>query len=256
MDNLTEPRNSSLANWLPDFFKQWPKNIDWSREKKHTKIDINTAELTQFFNQLSAPLKLVQHRALSFDPWEVAGLERKEVRNTAILAWLLDPKGTHGFGRLPLQTLLQIIRHNKIDIPKDYHHYCRVQVETNPTGDCTNRVDIEIDADNFLLFIEVKIDANEQPEQIARYCKDAKQRSMSRPWAVVFLTPQGKESQTRGKDFKSEYVPCLSWRQLASSLEDPLQSHYNEFISADNYSPSRQIAAHAVFCFLNRIRQF
>lgn len=61
-----------------------------------------------------------------------------------------------------------------------------MQVETNPTGDCTNRVDIEIDADNFLLFIEVKIDANEQPEQIARYCKDAKQRSMSRPWAVVF----------------------------------------------------------------------
>lgn len=256
MDNLTEHRNSSLASWLPDFFKQWPKNIDWSRERNRSKIDINTAELTQFFNQLSEPLKLVQHRALSFDPWEVAGLERKEVRNTAILAWLLDPEGTHGFGRLPLQTFLQTIRHNRNDIPEDYHCYCRVQVETNPTGDCTNRVDIEIDADNFLLFIEVKIDANEQPEQIARYCREAKKRAIPRPWAVVFLTPQGKESQTLGSEFKRKNVPCLSWRQLASSLEDSLQFHYNKFASIEKNSPSRQMAAHAVFCFLNRIRTF
>lgn len=256
MDNTTEHRNSSLANWLPDFFKQWPKKIDWAREKNRPKIEINTAELTQFFTQLSEPLKLVQHRALSFDPWEVAGLERKEVRNTAVLAWLLDPEGTHGFGRLPLQTLLQTIRHNRKDIPEDYHRYCRVQVEANPTGDCTNRVDIEIDADNFLLFIEVKINANDQPEQIARYCEDAEQRAISRPWAVVFLTPQGKEPQTLGSKFTLENVPCLSWRQLATNLENPLQSYYNEFISTDRYSPSRQMAAHAVFCFLNRIRTF
>jgi hypothetical protein len=34
-----------------------------------------------------------------------------------------------------------------------------VRVETNPTGDNTNRVDVEINADNFFLLIEVKIDA-------------------------------------------------------------------------------------------------
>lgn len=255
MDNTTEHRDSSLANWLPNFFKQWPKNIDWAKERNRTKIDINTAELTQFFNQLSEPLKLVQHRALSFDPWEVAGLERKEVRNTAVLAWLLDPEETHGFGRLPLQILLQTIRHNRNDIPEDYHRYCRVQVETN-SDDSANRVDIEIDADNFLLFIEVKIDANEQPEQIARYCADAKQRAISRPWAVVFLTLQGKEPQTCGSEFKSEDVPCLSWRQLATNLENPLQSYYNNLDSVEKSSPSRQMAAHAVFCFINRIRTF
>lgn len=255
MDNTTEHRDSSLANWLPNFFKQWPKNIDWAKERNRTKIDINTAELTQFFNQLSEPLKLVQHRALSFDPWEVAGLERKEVRNTAVLAWLLDPEETHGFGRLPLQILLQTIRHNRNDIPEDYHRYCRVQVETN-SDDSANRVDIEIDADNFLLFIDVKIDANEQPEQIARYCADAKQRAISRPWAVVFLTLQGKEPQTCGSEFKSEDVPCLSWRQLATNLENPLQSYYNNLDSVEKSSPSRQMAAHAVFCFINRIRTF
>ncbi|EKN3715757.1 PD-(D/E)XK nuclease family protein [Yersinia enterocolitica] len=247
--------NSSLVEWLPEFFHQWPKNLELTREK-NKKININTAELSEFLSQLYEPLKIVQHRSLSFDPWEVAGLGRKEVRNSAVLAWLLDPEGTHGFGRLPLQAFLRAIRHNRNDIPEDYLHYCRVQVETNPTGDNTNRVDIEIDADNFFLLIEVKIDACEQPEQVARYCSDARLRAMSRPWAVIFLTPHGGKPLTCGSDFKSEDVPCFSWRHLAIVLESSLQSHYKEFISADNYSPSRQMAAHAAFCFLNRVRTF
>ncbi|HHT8315212.1 TPA: PD-(D/E)XK nuclease family protein [Yersinia enterocolitica] len=247
--------NSSLVEWLPEFFHQWPKNLELTREK-NKKININTAELSEFLSQLYEPLKIVQHRSLSFDPWEVVGLGRKEVRNSAVLAWLLDPEGTHGFGRLPLQAFLRAIRHNRNDIPEDYLHYCRVQVETNPTGDNTNRVDIEIDADNFFLLIEVKIDACEQPEQVARYCSDARLRAMSRPWAVIFLTPHGGKPLTCGSDFKSEDVPCFSWRHLAIVLESSLQSHYKEFISADNYSPSRQMAAHAAFCFLNRVRTF
>lgn len=250
-----EHDNSSLAELLPEFFHKWPKNIEWTREKNRT-ININTAELTEFLSQLSEPLKVVQHRSLSFDPWEVAGLGRKEVRNTAVLAWLLDPEGTHGFGRLPLQAFLRAIRHNRNDIPEDYLHYCRVQVETNPTGDNTNRVDIEIDADNFFLLIEVKIDACEQPEQVARYCSDARLHAMSRPWAVIFLTPRGGKPLTYGLDFKPKDVPCISWRHLATVLESSLQSHYKEFISAKEYSPSRQMAAHAAFCFLNRVRTF
>lgn len=155
-------------------------------QRKDKKTNIEASQLTEFFSLLSEPLKVVQHRSLSFDPWEVAGLGRKEVRNTAVLSWLLDPEGTHGFGRLPLQAFLRAIRHSRNDIPEDYLHYCRVQVETNPTGENSNRVDIEIDADNFFLLIEVKIDAYEQPEQVARYCSDAKLRAMSRPWAVIF----------------------------------------------------------------------
>ncbi|EKO0937575.1 PD-(D/E)XK nuclease family protein [Escherichia coli] len=250
-----EHNDSSLAEWLPEFFQQWPKNIEWAAEEIK-KNNINVAGLTEFLSQLTEPLKVVQHRSLSFDPWEVAGLGRKEVRNTAVLAWLLDPDGTHGFGRLPLQAFLRAIRHNRNDIPEDYLHSCRVQVETNPTGDNTNRVDIEINADNFFLLIEVKIDAYEQPEQVARYCSDAKLLAMSRPWAVIFLTPRGGKPLTCGLDFKPEDVPCISWQHLAIALESSLQPHYKEFISANENSPSRQMAAHAAFCFLNRVRTF
>lgn len=247
--------DSSLVEWLPEFFQKWPKNIEWATAEVK-KININVAGLTEFLSQLTEPLKVVQHRSLSFDPWEVAGLGRKEVRNTAVLAWLLDPDGTHGFGKLPLQAFLQAIRHSRNDIPEDYLQYCRVRVETNPTGDNTNRVDVEINADNFFLLIEVKIDAYEQPEQVARYCSDAKLRAMSRPWAVIFLTPRGGKPLTCGLDFKPEDVPCISWRHLATALESSLQPHYKELISANENSPSRQMAAHAAFCFLNRVRKF
>ncbi|HBX1705387.1 TPA: PD-(D/E)XK nuclease, partial [Klebsiella pneumoniae subsp. pneumoniae] len=42
----------------------------------------------------------------------------------------------------------------------------------------------------------------------------------------------------------------------ASALESSLQPHYKDFISANENSPSRQMAAHASFCFLNRVRTF
>lgn len=250
-----EHNNSSLVEWLPVFFKQWPHDTTWAREPDK-KINIDTERLAEFFKQLSDPLKAIQHSSLSFDPWEVAGLGRKEVRNTAVLAWLLDPEGTHGFGRLPLQAFLRAIRHSRNDIPDDYHRYCRVQVETNPTGDNTNRVDIEIDADNFFLLIEVKIDAYEQQGQVARYCSEARVRAISRPWAVVFLTPSGGKPLTCGVEFKPGDVPCLSWRHLATTLEVSLQSHVKELLSQGKSSSSRQMAAHAVFCFLNRVRTF
>ncbi|MEX5909611.1 hypothetical protein ACV8TO_07235 [Citrobacter freundii] len=79
-----EHDNSSLVELLPEFFHQWPKNLEWAREKDK-KTNIEASQLTEFFSLLSEPLKVVQHRSLSFDPWEVAGLGRKEVRNTAVL---------------------------------------------------------------------------------------------------------------------------------------------------------------------------
>lgn len=252
-----EQINNALTEWLPVFFQQWPQNAVRAKDVDNNTINIDSVQLADFFSNLSEPLKSVQHRSLFFDPWEVAGLKRKEVRNTAVLAWLLDPHESHGFGRLPLQVLLQLIQKcGRNDIPKDLNRYCRIQVETNPSGDNTNRVDIEIDADNFFLLVEVKIDACEQEEQISRYCQDASHRALKRPWAVVFLTPLGGIPLTCSPEFKSEAVPCLSWRQLAAAMESSLQSSYRQIMTADDASPMRQMAAHAAFCFLQRIRQF
>lgn len=252
-----ETIKAPLTEWLHVFFTHWPQNAIWEQKTEKNTININSVQLADFFINLSETLRSVQHQSLFFDPWEIAGVKRKEVRHTAILAWLLDPSESHGFGRLPLQSLLQSIQKcGRDDIPTNFNHYCRVKVETNPAGDNTNRVDIEIDADNFFLLIEVKIDAYEQKDQISRYCQDASMQALLRPWAVVFLTPHGGKPLTDGSEFKTEDVPCLSWRRLGSAMESSLQLYYRQNITVENVSPMRQMAAYSVFCFLKRVRQF
>lgn len=247
----------SLVEQLTDFFQQWPQNVVWSREAEKRSINIDLEQLAEFFSKLPEPLQSVQHRSLFFDPWEVAGLGRKEVRNTAVLAWLIDPSESHGLGKLPLKVLLRLIRNcGRNDIPEDFNHYCRVQVETSPSGDNTNRVDIEIDADNFFLIIEVKIDAYEQENQISDYCSEAKKRAGMRPWGVVFLTPDGRRSLTGSNEFRLEDVSCLSWHHLSVNLASSLQAYYRHLFSTENPSPIRQTAAHAAFCFIERMHQF
>ncbi|WP_323861581.1 PDDEXK-like family protein [Xenorhabdus doucetiae] len=256
LDSVMEQQYVTLADRLSTFFQQWPQGVVNISENKKESINIDVDQLANFFSNLSEPLKAVRNRSLFFDPWEVAGLKRKEVRNTSVLAWLLDPQGTHGFGDLPLKALLQIIRTSqKAIFPVDFHRYCRVQVETNPCGDSANCVDIEIDAGNFFLLIEVKIDAIEQDKQIERYCLDAEKRAGERPWAVVFLTPHGKESLTLRAD-NNDHISCLSWRYLAANLEAMMKEYYQHTVTTNDISPTRIVAAHAAFCFLERMRKF
>ncbi|MFT8209969.1 MAG: PD-(D/E)XK nuclease family protein [Symbiopectobacterium sp.] len=253
-----ETNHQYLVEWLPGFFQQWPENALTFNEPISTeKIDIDVGQLMVFFSRLATPLQTVQHRVLSFDPWDIAGLKRKEVRNSAVLAWLLNPQGSHGFGAVPLYTLLASIRtsENKA-FPAEFTRFCRVRVESNPNGDSKNRVDIEIDADNFFVLIEVKIDAFEQEEQIERYCLDAEKRATKkRRWGVVFLTPQGKQPKSIGAD-NPHCISCLSWSDLATRFEESMRADYRKTGSLYDGSSMRQMAAHSAFCFLERMRKF
>lgn len=253
---MMEYVGSSLNEWFPDFFKQWPEGIvENTTPERNFRIDCT--KLASLFEQLSEPLKSIQYSSIRFDPWEVAELGRNEVRNTSVLSWILNPHESHGFGRKPLQGLLQALRESgRSDFPEDFIHYCKVQVETTPCGNNINRVDIEINADNFYLLIEVKIDAREQDSQISRYCFDAKNRAISRPWGVIFLTPHGNKPLTCGNDFSHKDVPCLSWRYLADTIDQHLRSEHKGSVTIPTHSDSNKAAAHAVYCFLNRARQF
>jgi hypothetical protein len=251
-----EQQDVSLAA-LEAFFHQWSqldiKQVKQSGVCTHLQI----GPLRAFFDDLAQPLTAVTHQSHYFDPWEIAGLRRNEVRNSAILAWLLDPEGSHGFGDRPLVALLHYVHQwRKTFFPKSAGQYCRVEVETNPTGDETNRVDIEIDAQNFFLLIEVKIDAAEQEKQIQRYCQEAEIRAAGRDKAVVFLTPQGREPLTRGDEFTPYDVPCISWRKLANVIGTSLDDSLRNLQAGIDISPSRQMAAWSVLCFLERMRQF
>ena len=187
---------------------------------------------------MTAPLAAVHASAWNFDPWEVAGLGRDEVRNTSVLAWLLNPRGSHGMGSAVLTGLLSYINRQNSHFSDSEGNFCNVRTETCPNGDLSDRLDIEIDAENFYLIIEVKIGAIEGNEQLIRYARLAQTQKGQRPWAIIYLTPTGKIAKTAGEYM--EKIINLSWSEMAKFIEKSIS------ITHDTPSKSWYAANHAV----------
>ncbi|MFH2122046.1 MAG: PD-(D/E)XK nuclease family protein [Pseudomonadota bacterium] len=186
-----------------------------------------------FFTELRDPLELAHKAGLFCDPWAASKLEDKEVRNSYVLSWWLNPHESHGLGKTFLVRLLQFVNEKRPHIlPCDVNNYCRVGVESTPAGNWGNRVDIEIDADNFYVVIEVKINASSDKKQLERYCIDAaiKSQKTKRPWMLLFLTRQGKNPLEGNQN-----VFSISWRDISFLLYDAATKHTGESDSYEAY---------------------
>ena len=249
------PAKPSLAACLSGFFERFAACRYQAPATVTTRLPVDAIKLGDFLAELAKPLEASRQGAFHFDPWEVAGLRDNEVRNSGVLAWLLNPHASHGFGHAGMTGLLTTVnRHSDGKFPVESGQFCRVRTETNPNGEMADRVDIEIDAENFYLIIEVKIYAPEQAEQLERYCRQAKERAGSRPWAIIFLTPSGRKPSTAGRYSDSVGIVPLSWKKLAAALERKLPRHRST--PGQALSVSRQIAEQAARRFLNKVCLF
>lgn len=176
------------------------------------------AGLGGFMESLRGPVEFLEVSGFFANPWSAASLRRNEVRNASVLRWFLDPAGGHGCGDALLSHVLGRVRAEQNDrFPARPSARCIVAVEECPDGDSACRVDIQIDDAAFFLIVEVKIDAAEQPDQLERYCKIAAARAGStRPWAVIFLTTDGRTPVSAGNHIGK--VLSVSWRDLAAAL--------------------------------------
>lgn len=192
-------------------------------ERYQTNHDL--AAWAAFFQQCGHAYKALQSEGRLLNIWDVCGMKRDEMRNSAVLAWLLDCHGSHGQGRNFLDLLLAALPANRPvgfpdnqDIPPSY----RTKVESSSYNDeeelnepgRQSRVDIEIKGADFLLIIEVKIKAQETGNQLRRYLKIL-EASRCRLSGLIFLTPEGRPPQD--EDIRSQVV-SLSWESLAKSF--------------------------------------
>lgn len=174
--------------------------------------------LSAVLDALRPTFSNIEASGLLGDPWSAAALKHDEVRCASVLRWFLDPRGGHGCGDGVLRDLLARVGQRLPGFPATPSPHCFVSVEECPDGDRASRVDIQIDDQNFFLVVEVKIGAPEQPHQIRRYCEIAAARAaQARPWAVVFLTPEGRPSTTAGKKHAAKVIP-VSWSHIAGAL--------------------------------------
>jgi len=198
-----------------------PRNREVLEKQKDT-IEVDHSALTTFFNDLRQPLERERAMGAFCNPWRVAKLNRDEVRNTAVLAWLLDPAGDHGLGNILLSGLLTRINRSQNQIPSE--SIGRVDVTPEAwLSEGINRVDIEIFSKNpsapFYLLLEAKIDASEGVEQLPRYLRAARLAAEPNdlPWAIVFLTVNGRASRTAA-GIDTRQICNLSWSELARVL--------------------------------------
>jgi hypothetical protein len=257
-------RFQPLEDRLPTFFFQLqgvlPEKINDSYSKYVSGQNLNTEAMLGFFGELAQPIKLAKRAGFFCDPWAVAGLKRDEVRNSAVLAWWLDPHGSHGFGDAFLSLLLQEIDVKKhLGLPRSTSPHCRIRVESCPDGDRASRVDIEIDDAKFFIIIEVKIDAPESNDQLKRYCDIAKVRRGTRPWAIFYLTPQGRKSKyidnVSGYSIMNEepIIP-ISWKKISAMLKIVSKQHRAHF--RDNNFPELALTNLLAYSFSKHISQF
>lgn len=264
---------SDLIEWLPVFFDEYQKvrvpKLHQKYAKPATPIDLE--KLNNLFHNLEGVMPDARKGAFLCDPWEVACLGRDEVRNSAVLAWLLNPRGSHGIGDNALIALLKAL-----NFPTDTGKYCHVRVESNPTGEIENRVDIEIDSEKFYLVIEVKIKAPEGDKQIERYCDILESLSKKRkiPWALIYLTVKGNKPGTSGifenrichvspnklpnicplswERFAKIY--SMSWARLATILQNELTPAFKGKFSAK--PASRIMVEQMVMRYISRIKSY
>jgi len=205
----------SLSNAIPDVYREVPP--------------LTCGVLQNFIQKFAPALEKLRATGIQANVWAIAGLSHDEVRIASVLNWLLDPYGDHGQGSKICEKLLariEIIAQSSLSgasfFPKESDlrddEGCvryRATTEVCPSGTRENRVDIVLDGEKLLLYIEVKIDAPQGEGQLQRYHDVAQKCAGGRLWGVVYLTPKGVVPSDASH---LENCVAMSWRDIAFVL--------------------------------------
>jgi hypothetical protein len=133
---------------------------------------------------------------------------RLETAHTRTLAWLLNPKGEHGFGTTLLAALIRRLS------GEEYSDALRVQrVESEFLIDgsgAKGRLDIlaegtweDAERDGWVLVIEAKVDAWEGEGQLLKYDTWLRSNAADREVFRVFLTPDTRAPETGDEEWEA-----------------------------------------------------
>lgn len=168
----------------------------------------------------------------NFNVFSVLGVERKEVRHSAFLKDLLDPKGTHSQGIVFLKHFLKLPPLLE-KLPRlFYENFGEFQVTKEQyapySDDEHGWIDIFLKKRDACIIIENKIDKSLDPGQLNKYYTYARGYFEDRQIGLIYLTPDGKkpseESLAGQESLDADRVICISYEShLVEWLEDCLK---------------------------------
>ena len=185
-----------------------------------TELDIQ-----QFFQEVASICALEQaqqeernRKGENYNLFSILNIERYELKHSALIANLLDPKGSHGCGDAFLRAFFEIALkgtaypfENSTPLDSRTEHY------TGPiAGDTGGRIDILVKSSQYGLIIENKIYAGDQDKQLIRYDNYGKKDLKVDRYLLVYLTLFGNEasegSTAKGSAKEVDYL-CLSYAE-------------------------------------------
>lgn len=221
---MLQPQKENLATKLGEFFTRLVDCAPFGNGTAGKSRVLDPVVLDGFFATLDPVITKARSSGAFVNVWEVAGLGCDELRNSRVLAWFLSQRAEHGLGNSLMAALVKRCRElagaetGAFPSVINDGRYTTI-IESCPFGEKESRVDIELDGDEFLLFVEVKINAPETGNQLDRYVALARKKSNGRPWGVVFLTPTGKSpnenKSTEGLALNCNELLCMSWNEVS-----------------------------------------
>lgn len=165
---------------------------------------VSRIQLANFFRVVGHSLAASEKARLRHDKKLATGfnvfhfIEPDENRVSDVLAFLLNPKDTHGQGDLFLRLMF-----GQLGLVADAKHTQHAKVRREATTDrilnSRRRMDILVEA-GAVLAIEIKIDSSEQPEQVKDYLDQLDRCSCSGNGSVrvalIYLSPNGRPPES------------------------------------------------------------
>ena len=185
-----------------------------------TELDIQ-----QFFQEVEnictreQALQEERHRkGENYNLFSILSIERYELKHSALIANLLDPKGSHGCGDAFLRAFFEIaLKGTAYPFESSTPPDSCTERDTGPiAGDTGGRIDILVKSSHYGLIIENKIYAGDQDKQLTRYDNYGKKTFGADRYLLVYLTLFGSEasegSTAKGNAKEVDYL-CLSYAE-------------------------------------------
>ena len=172
-----------------------------------TELDIQ-----RFFQEVASICALGQaqqeernRKGENYNLFSILSIERYELKHSALIANLLDPKGSHGCGDAFLRAFFEIALKGTAypfessTPPNSYtEHYI------GPiAGDTGGRIDILVESSHYGLIIENKIYAGDQDKQLIRYDNYGKETFGADGYLLAYLTLYGYDASKESTATKS-----------------------------------------------------
>lgn len=169
-------------------------------------------DIQQFFQEVASICALEQaqqeernRKGENYNLFSILNIERYELKHSALIANLLDPKGSHGCGDAFLRAFFEIALkgtaypfENSTPLDSRTEHY------TGPiAGDTGGRIDILVKSSHYGLIIENKIYAGDQDKQLIRYDNYGKEVFGADGYLLVYLTLYGYDASKESTATKS-----------------------------------------------------